>query len=152
MSFEFTPMSDDELDAILPDGEYNFEVISSKRKSSAKGNPMAVLDLRVWDNKGQTHLIFDMLIFMNVNMCIRKISRFCKATGIYEDYKKGSLPEDFSYLSGKALIGTQEEMPNPNGGFYPKKNVVLDYIPQAEGTVKEKTAIPKDDFDDDVPF
>lgn len=154
MSFEFNPMSDEELDALLPDGEYSFEVISSSRKQSAKGNPMAVLDLRVWDKQGVPHIIFDMLIFMKVNMCMRKISRFSKSTGIYEDYKKGSFPEELGGLSGNLVISTQDEMPNPKGGVYPRKNIVLDYIPESESKKAiSKSDEPVEDFkDDELPF
>jgi Protein of unknown function (DUF669) len=157
MSFEFDPMTDEELEALIPDGEYDFEVIKSIRKSSSKGNPMAVLDLKVWDKTGNAYYIFDHLIFMKVNMCIKKISRFCKATRIYDEYKAGSIREDLGGLCGKAVIGTQEEMPNPKGGVYARKNIVVDYLPDSSDMKKSIARAVVDApidpaFNDDLPF
>jgi hypothetical protein len=157
MSFEFTPLSDEELDLmdLVPEGEYDFEVIKSQRKTSKKGNPMCELQLQVYDKEGRSHIIFDYLVFSSVNLNIKKISHFAKAVGLHEQYMKGSLPEEFHSFSGKCLIGIQDEMPKDSGGFYPKKNIVVDYIKRSE-TVRSSTQRAKidvEDFkDDDIPF
>ena len=155
MSYCFNPMSDEELDAIdiIPEGVYNFEVLKSTRKVSKSGNPMAALQLNVWDNDGKTRCVFDYLVFSNVNLNIRKVSHFSKAVGLHEEYKKGELPEELELLSGKVQIGIQDEQEKPGGGFYPKKNIVIDYI--ADGKVKAKPSNDKTDAfqeDTDIPF
>ena len=155
MSYNFNPLSDEELDSfdLIPDGVYNFEVLKSTRKMSKSGNPMAELQLQVWDSAGKTHTVFDYLVFSTVNLNIRKVSHFSKATGLYEEYKKGCLPEELENLSGKLELGTQEGQPKPSGGFYAKKNVVVDYIAPSEGEVKPKPAAVEDDpFSDSIPF
>lgn len=158
MSYNFNPMSDEELDAmdIIPDGVYNFEVLKSTRKTSKKGNPMAELQLNVWDSEGKTHPVFDYLVFSSVNLNIKKVSHFCKAVGLAEEYKRGEIPEELKRLSGKLELGTQEPQEKPGGGFYAKKNVVVDYIPADAGVNITNPAVakPVDDFQDDesIPF
>lgn len=153
MSYSFNPMSDEELDAfdLIPEGVYNFEVIKSARKTSKSGNPMAELTLSVWDSEGKVHNVFDYLVFSQVKLNIKKVSHFSKAVGLHEEYKRGELPEELEHFSGKVEIGVQDEQPKPSGGFYPKKNVVVDYI--VDGEVKQKLPKDKDGFkDDELPF
>jgi hypothetical protein len=158
MSYNFNPMSDSELEDmdIIADGVYNFEVLKSTRKTSKKGNPMAEVLLNVWDNNGKSHHVFDYLVFSNVNLNIKKISRFCKAVGLVEEYKRGEIPEQLEKLSGKLELGTQEPQEKLGGGFYPKKNVVVDYVVQDGVKVQSKSSsqsLPVEEFkDDDLPF
>ncbi len=154
MSYNFQPFSDEELNApdLIPIGIYDFEVVKSTRKVSKSGNPMAELNISVWDKEGRNHFIFDYLVFSSVKMNIKKVSHFSKAVGLGEEYKKGELPEDLERFSGKVEIGIQDEQPKSSGGFYPKKNIVVDYI-VSDGTVKHN-APKQDEFNDslDIPF
>lgn len=128
MSYSFQSMTDEELEQLLDNGIYDFQVKKSERKISSSNNPMAKLTLSVWDKKGVEKLIFDYLIFSSVPLNIKKVKHFCDAVGLQEEYKKGSLPEDLSNLSGKLEIGTQDEQPKEGGGYWAKKNIVVDYI------------------------
>ena len=153
MNYSFTPLTDDELDAIdlIPQGVYDFEVIKSTRRTSKAGNPMAELQLNVWDNEGKQHIVFDYLVFSNINLYIRKLSHFCKATGLEAEYKRGLIPEILEKYSGKVEIGIQDEQPKSTGGFYPKKNIVLDYVKR---DAEASTTKPKEEefVDSDIPF
>lgn len=147
MSYNFNPMTDEELESydLLKDGIYDFEVIKSTYKTSKSGNPMAELQLNVWDSNGKIFPVFDYLVFSQVKLNIKKISHFCKSVGLVDEFKKGSLRENLTGLCGKVHIDIQEPMPKPTGGFYDKKNVVSDYIKSEE---KES----KDEFNDELPF
>jgi hypothetical protein len=153
MSYAFQPMTEEELNAanLVDDGVYNFEVIKATKKTSSKGNPMAELNIRFWDNEGVVHTMFDYLVFSQVPLNIKKVKHFCDSTGLSEEYKRGELPEELVGLSGKFELKTQEEQPNGKGGFYPPKNVVSDYVMTGKGAVKAPTA---DEFDtnSDLPF
>ncbi len=151
MSYSFNPMSDKELEEsdLASEGKYQFEVIGSTRKVSKSGNDMAELKLRFWDEKGQIHFIYDYLVFSNITLNIKKVSHFCKAVGLEEEYKKGCLREDLTNFGGYAEIGIKDEQPNPNGGTYPKKNVVIDYLVASK---VEKPALIDDQFNDAIPF
>lgn len=153
MSFNFEPLTEAELQTanLIEPGVYDFEVIKSTKRPSKAGNPMAELTLNVWDKKGKTKTVFDYLVFTSAALSIKKIKHFCDSTGLVEEYKKGSLPEELVGLSGKVAIDIQDEMPKPSGGYYPSKNVVIDYM--KEGLVESKSANSSDSFkDDDIPF
>lgn len=154
MSYLFETMSDEQLETfpLMDDGVYDFEVLKSTRKTSKSGNPMAEVQLHVWDKAGKTNLVFDYLVFSKVPLNIKKVKHFCDATGLQEAYKKGELPEELAKLCGKVSIGTQEGQPNPNGGMYAKRNVVVDYVMTDKGAVKHEAAVDVDPFTDDVPF
>lgn len=157
MTYSFNPLSDEELDAInlIPEGEYNFEVVRSERQISKANNPMAKLQLKVWDNEGKTHVVFDYLVFSNISLNIKKVSHFCKAVGLEDGYKKGCIPEDLARYCGKLSLGIQEEQMKPGGGTYPKKNVVVDYIKlELNEGMKPLPAKSENDFvdDKDIPF
>jgi hypothetical protein len=158
MSFNFRPMTEEELDKVdlIDNGIYQFEVIKSTKRISEAGNDMAELNIRFWDKEGNIHTVFDYLVFSDVKFCIRKIKHFCEAVGLVDQYTKGELPEEFRGYSGYLELGIQDEMPNPKGGFYPKKNIVIDYVlnNNAESKVKP-ISVNKGltDFkEDDVPF
>lgn len=148
MSFDFSPLTEEQLELaeFLPEGWYDFEVIKSERKTSKAGNPMCALQLKVWGES--IKIVFDYLVFSSVNLNIKKVKRFCDTTGLAEEYKKGSIREDLQGLCGRVFIGIQDEMPNPNGGMYPKKNVVVEYAKE-EFKLKE---IKEDKFNDEIPF
>lgn len=152
MSFTFTPLTDEQIEAIsmVEPGEYDFTVLYSQRKISRAGNPMCQLQLQIWDREGCSRLINDYLVFSSVPLNIKKVSHFCKSVGLDEQYDKGNIQEDLSGLNGKCVIGIDEEEPNPNGGFYPKKNSVRDYLKCIKK--EEKQAVIDEKFNDDVPF
>jgi len=151
--YTFNPMTEEEIQAssLMEAGVYNFEVVKSTRKNSKSGNPMAELQINVWDKEGKQHLVFDYLVFSSVPMNIKKVKHFCDATGLAENYKQGSIPEELERYAGMVEIGVQDEQPKPAGGFYPKKNVVIDYVMTEKGAVKHEKA--EDSFiDDSIPF
>lgn len=151
--YTFNPMSEEEINAfsLMDEGVYDFEVVKSTRKVSKSNNPMAELNINVWDKEGKQHLIFDYLVFSTVPLNIKKVKHFCDATGLQEEYKKGQVPEELQGRSGKVQIGVQEEQPKPGGGFYPKKNCVIDYVMTDKGATKVSLQTDPD-FDDSVPF
>ncbi len=155
MSYQFTPMNDEEIEKanefpMLEDGIYNFEVIKSTKKTSRSGNPMAELQTRTWNKDGKEFLIYDFLVFSNVGLCIKKVKHFCDTTGLQEEYKAGNMREDLVGLSGKFEIGTQDAMPKPGGGSYARKNIVIDYVMTDKGAVKHESEPFIDD--DTIPF
>ncbi len=63
-----------------------------------------------------------------------------------KEYTKGEIPEELNGLNGKVEIGIQDQTPKLTGGFYPKKNIVIDYVKADKEAVKPAV------YDDDVPF
>lgn len=155
MSYNLTPMTEEELNAfdLIEEGTYDFEVLKSERQKSKSGNPMAKLQINVWDKNGKSTVIFDYLVFSSVKFCTRKIKHFCEAAGIAEDYLKGTIREDLERLCGKVHIGIQESLPNPTGGYYPSKNVVIDYVTKDNASHSGAPKPESDEFlNDSIPF
>lgn len=169
MSYHFQPLTEEELNKVnlVPDGVYNFEIISSTRKHSQAGNPMAELDIKYWDEHGQMRTIKDYLVFSSHPFTLRKIKHFCDSVGLGDEYNRGELRETLYGLCGKFIIGTQEGsiIPTeklkgkPEGSRYPDRNVVMDYevILDGENKINKKSnnyekIIADDKFDDDIPF
>ena len=155
MSYNLQPLTEEELNMfdLMEEGVYDFEVIKSDNQTSKSGNSMAKLQLNVWDKSGKSNIVFDYLVFSSVKFCIRKVKHFCESTGIADDYLKGSIREELEQLSGKVHIGVQESMPNATGGYYPSKNIVIDYITKDNAS---KIIAPKAEEDpfpgEDIPF
>ena len=142
MSFTFVPLTEEEINAanLLPDGEYDFEVIAAKDKLSKSGNTMIELQLKVWDNAGREHIIFDYLLLS----LMYKVKHFCDAVGLIESYKAGLIKDHECVAKiGKAKIIIQK---GKDG--YPDKNSVKDYL-ASKNEEPKKT----DNFvSDDIPF
>ena len=159
MSYSFKSMTDEELEQLLDDGIYEFCVKKSERKVSKSNNPMAMLTISVWDKKGIEKTIYDFLVFSSVPLNIKKVKHFCDSVGLQEEYKKGMLPENLDNLSGKLEIGTQDEKEKEGGGYWPKKNIVVDYVMTDKVAVKVEVYSSnnvkhstKEKEDDDIPF
>lgn len=155
MSYNLTPMTEEELNAfdVIQEGIYDFEVLKSERQTSKSGNPMAKLQINVWDTNGKSTVIFDYLVFSSVKFCTRKIKHFCESAGIVEDYLKGNIREELERLSGKVHIGVQDIMPNPTGGYYPAKNVVIDYVTKDNASHSGAPKPESEEFlNDSIPF
>ena len=155
MSYNFNPMSDEEINNIglFEEGVYDFEVLKSTEKVSKSNNTMAELQINIWNKNGKSKLVFDYLVFSKIGLNIKKVKNFCDTTGLQEQYKKGELPGDLSNLNGKTLIGIQEPQPKPTGGFYPSKNYVMDYVTEDKKPSLKVEEIGETEFkDDDIPF
>lgn len=157
MSYNFNPLSEEELDAmnLMEDGIYDFEVIKGTKKISSSGNPMCELQLRVWDMNGKVHTIFDYLVFSSVNLNIKKVKHFCESVGWGEKYKQGNIAEEMEMLCGKVEIAQCEKQPKKDGsGFYPAKNIVNDYITKDKSSLSSSVSATQDFNDNlsDIPF
>lgn len=159
MSFSFPPMTEDELQALnmVDDGIYDFEVVKATQKTSKSGNQMIELQLLVWDKSGKAHTVFDYLV--SITSMVYKIKHFCDTVGLDKEYLAGNFDVmQCDGRRGKAHIIVQAGQPNSNGGMYPDKNAVRDYVMTDAGAVKvdlsgSKSPEPKDQLsDDDIPF
>lgn len=152
---KFPVYSDDELNEmqsfkLMPNGDYDFQVIEAKDTHSKKGNPMIELKIKVWDSDGREYLIFDYLL----EQFAWKIKHFCQSTGLEHKWESGDLnADDCLGKCGIADIYTQKSK-DPQ---YSDKNAVKNYLPadvsrRTQETVKKPEA-EKDEFEDDsIPF
>ena len=159
MSFNFKSMTDEELNAVdmlVENGIYKFEVLKSTKRLSKSYNEMAELNIRFWDKEGNAHTLSDYLVFSGTTFCTRKIKHFCNSVGLKDNYISGEIPEELRGYKGYFEIGTQDEKENPKGGFYPKKNIVIDYVMHNNAESKNATLTANKGLTDfkneDLPF
>lgn len=143
---KFTPKTEEQLKAensypVFPEGEYGYEVIKAEDKTSAKGNEMIVLTLRVFGPHDKTTLVNDYLL----EAMEFKLRHFCVSTGLGGAYEAGTLTAGSCHgRSGKVYLDIQPEKQGTdkegNPKTFPPKNVVKDYV---VSTLKPE---------DDVPF
>lgn len=152
---EFTPMTEDEIinekrkadeARLLQAGTYPFEVMDAKEMNSRAGDPMIKLVLKVWDDAGREHTVFDYLLF--VGNFKFKMRHFFEGTGAIDKFNSGRISDlDCLNKSGKCEIISQKD----KSGKYPDSNWVKDYVKVPSEIVK-----PTSDIDsllnDDIPY
>lgn len=133
-------------EGLMPEGEYDFEVIDSSDKPSKSGSDMCTLKLNVFDADGNGHHVWDYMVFGN-HFGERKFRHAAVGCGLLSVYESGGLTAfEFKGKSGRCIIKIAEA----KDGYLPK-NVVADYVPKdVQSKVTETTKDPLDG--DEVPF
>jgi hypothetical protein len=158
--FKYTPKSDAELSSakLIPDGIYNFEVMSAVHHISKTGNESIKLYLKIWDNDGKERFIYD---YLSDSVSFHfKLKHFCMGTGLKGKYDANTFNEnDCQCMTGKLKIGKYKDR-NDNGT---EKNTVLDYLYTNEANENYAGTVPKfsmkpnmngshTDLNDPIPF
>jgi hypothetical protein len=161
--FYYEPMSEEQaLKAryqMLDDGIYKAVIEHAEGKPSSKGNPMAVLTMRVWSKDGTPKELMDYLPM--IPSMIWKARHLCEALGMIKEFEAKSWKPEMAV--GKDLlvqIKTQgaREIPfdklngKAPGAMYPAKNIIEDYIASRED--KGMKPLPKEEklFDEEDPL
>lgn len=149
----FNPKSENEIQSagLIEEGIYNFQITLATDEVSSKGNEMIKLTIKIWDNNDCEKIIFDYLL----EAMHYKLRHFAEVTGLIKKYESGELTaSDCVGKSGKLNLVIQEGKPKPDGGFYPNKNSVKDYVKLEEKTspIVSDHYSQKDKFDDVLPF
>lgn len=153
---KFTPKTEAEiqLEGLLPKGEYPFEVVSAKEKTSKKGNEMIEVKLEIFAEDGSSRFLFDYLM----EKMAFKLRHFCASTKLIASYEAGTLKaSDIQGKAGVCKVGVKED---PTGEFLPK-NEIKDYVFEAAGVQQDapepkrdakKPAVVNELENDDIPF
>lgn len=139
----FNPLTEEELQTLLGEGQYEFLVRNAEvHISKTSGNKSIKLTIAVYDDKGKEFLLF---VYLTVNF-MRLLKHFCDATGLTENYLKGQLtPQDCIGKHGLCQVAIEKQ----EGTAYPPKNVIKDFITSDKLAKKPQTV----DFEDDaLPF
>lgn len=141
MALNFEPKTEEQLNNLMPDGQYNFHVSKAEDYvAKTSGDEMIKLTLLVWDHNGRERQITDYL----TSKAIYKIKHFCDAVGLTEKYSSGNLHAsdcEGSDKIGKLLINTQKGQ-----GEYGPRNSVKDYVK------REASAQQEPFHDDEIAF
>ena len=89
---QFQPKTKQEIDdsRLLPKGEYDFEIVDAEEKTSAAGNDMIELTVRVSNGNGLTRTLTDYVMAQR----LAKLYNCCAACGILEKFNCGTLSDD----------------------------------------------------------
>jgi len=120
---DFKPRSETEiLESMLwPRGDYAFEIIAAKEKTSSKGKQMIEVHLRITDGKGRSRAVRDYLL---PEMAL-KFKHALDACGLVREYRTGRLRDtDLIGKSGRLRLRIEKDRTKQ----YPDKNVVADYM------------------------
>lgn len=145
----YTPKSEEQLakEGLLPDGEYDYEVVGTDDKNSKAGNPMFTLKLHVFDVDGRACPLTD-YIALGSNFGERKLRHAADASNILDKYESGNMvAKDFMGTTGKLKLKSQDG----DADFPLPKNVVKDYVKRLrQGTSTPPASSPVED--DEIPF
>lgn len=115
-----TPKTDDELNPVLPPGDYDAEVVKAEQKESKKGNDMIAIKLRVFHDGGT--IIVDDWLLDNVPA---KLKRFCESAGLIDEYEAGELTAESCH---ERSVRVKLKIDRDETGQYGDKNAVAGYV------------------------
>jgi hypothetical protein len=167
--FEFESYTEEQVQEmakppILPEGEYNFEIVKAIDElhdrdnnliplKSKAGNPMMELTLKVWGDSGEIHTIKDWIVLTS-NMMF-KIRHLCETCGLLDLWNSEQLhASNLEGRLGKAKIIIQKgkEIPlekrQDRKTHYDDRNSVQDYVKPKVKSKDDKSSEPF--FDDDI--
>lgn len=146
---KFQPKSEEEIKSmgLIDEGTYPFEVLEAKESKSKSGNDMIEMKLKIWDHQGRERICFDYLL----EAMAYKLRHFCEAANILDKYEAGQLTAlDCVGKQGYLELTIQAGKQKPDGGYYPDKNSVKDYLKEKPSA---ESGAPVDDFEQDsIPF
>lgn len=120
---QFQPKTEEQVRRLLPDGDYDFEIVQALDKNSSNGNPMIELNLRIFVGGGEK-FVKDWVM----EKVDYKLRHFAFAVGMGPAYEAGGLDAELLVgRAGKVKIGTE-----PAKGDFPPKNKVVDYVVPAD--------------------
>lgn len=150
----FQPKTEEELqaEAVMPGGEYDFEVIEAADTISKRsGNDMITAKLKVFAPDGSFRTVTDYLM----EKMAWKLRHFCEATGLMDKYDAGTLAaRNCEGRAGRVILQVDPERKSEDGTkTYSPKNSVKDYVASAGGTRRANVPAMSDDMEDsEIPF
>jgi hypothetical protein len=118
---QFQPKTEKEIaeSRLLPRGEYDFEIIDAKETTSAAGNDMIELKLRVSHGDGSPRTLTDYLLARRAG----KLRNCCSACGVLDKYESGVVSDDdFPGKRGRLKLAVEKKK------GWPDRNVIADYV------------------------
>ncbi len=163
-AFDYPLMNEEEAEKarykLLDEGTYKGVIEAVIAKPSSNGNPMLVVDLRIWSEGGEPKVITDWITL--IPSMAWKLRHLCESVGLLKEYEEKKLdPEMLLYRDAMVKIKCKAASPipehklngKPHGSMYPAGNAVDDYLPIVKNSGMKPLPEVKDDFQDsDIPF
>ncbi len=143
---QFPPKSEEEILALLPDGEYDYLVKNAAPHRSQAGNESTKLLIAVYKPDGDS---IDITVYLSPNYLLL-IKHFCESNGLDQAYLSGKLDTmDCINRTGRCKVII--EQPKEGTNFLPK-NVIKDFIKNSSATPPVAPVENNEFKDDDLPF
>lgn len=106
----------------LPNGDYDFEVISAEDRKGKDGGEQIKVQMNFFGPQGRKVMVFEYL----TAKAVWKIQQFCDAIGIGDIFDTGKLTARHIKpgVGGRATLSIQSD----KTGQYPDKNTVAKYL------------------------
>jgi len=152
MTFEYNPKEAKSEYAVLPNGEYESEIVSAIKTVSNAGNEMIKLVLCVYGNDGEQVRVYDYIVSPST---LWKLKSICRCCDIEFD---GILDEQLLVGRRMRVLTKVEPERKVDGKTYSERNSIVKYV---SGICKQSTdndpPVVTDDKDvkplpDNVPF
>lgn len=131
----------------LEEVSFGTKTYYAKETLSKAGNPMWVIPVKIFAKDGSDFTIHLIDYIPTTGEMRFKHAHLADATGNGDKYDSGKLTlQDVLFKSGRLELDIQKGSSKPDGGTYPDKNVIRDYVK------KESSGSKKDELDDDIPF
>lgn len=140
--FQFNPK--DAEGGLIPDGEYDAQVIEVDEQTSKAGNAMLKMTVRIWASGG-TYQLVDYVVNPS---SLWKLKRLASSVGLNDEFETGSL--DSKRLVGKSFLAGVKTKKDPSGK-YRDANVITKYSPCNQSTAAPRGPAPTD-ADDELAF
>lgn len=144
MAIKFTPKTEAETATPqpFPAGVYDFEIVKSETHLSKAGKDMLKLQVKIYNDKGQTRTVFSYIDFDGAMSFLGR--HLCEATGLLDEYEKGEIePFFFEGKTGQCKVRVKAA-----SGDYEARNEIADFISNEDAPKTLKEAIK----DDGIPF
>lgn len=138
-------------------GNYDFEIAKADAQTSKKGNEMIKLTLNVYNDVGESQMVFDYLM----PAFPVKLIDACEAMGLMQEYDSGTLePYKLEGKKGTLRLAIKPKSTNKKTGEeYPERNEVNTYIVGLAPAKQSQASAPftpgtdkAANLDDEIPF
>ena len=152
MTFEYNPKEAKSEYAVLPNGEYECEIVGAVNTVSKAGNDMIKLVLCVYGNEGEQVRMYDYIVSPSTLWKLKSICRCC------EIEFDGILDEQLLIGRRMRVLTKVDPERNVDGKTYSERNSIAKYVSGIgnQSTVTDPPVVTDDKdvqpLPDDVPF
>jgi len=113
ISFDSTQVEEKQTFTPVPEGDYEFTVVSAKEGTSKAGNDKLEMHLSVEVGRDKPLTVYECLVF--IPNCLWKVKGFCTAVGL--DFDSGCLSADLA-IGESGTAHCKQGEPNDKGNTY----------------------------------
>lgn len=163
---KFTPKTDEQFQKeeaerkerfLWPAGSIvDYQIVSAETKISSgkktSGEEMFELAIEIYNGAGEKQTIREWIGSWNLFM----LKAICESNNMLAAYEAGEVnAHDLYDKTGKAKLKVEKGQPNPNGGNYPDKNKIQEFLKEAPSkpiAARVTQAQSQDELSDEIPF